>query len=1210
MSPIERFLGAIAPLLNPNSSRKGSHSNEAFRNPGPVLASRATDRKGGYRGLAQSEALRGPKPISLYLVVAFVFCAASLCKAAGPQTAQASPSAQVTAGSWQGVVRDAKGNALPGAQIELRDTNSGQTLTVTTDAQGSFRILEVPAGSYAVRVRWHDTLSAARELLRIRQGSNLNSTLQLAAAGGELTLETVAVGAQPKASGGENLSSRQVSELPLNKRDFSQLLLLAAGTMTDTNGSANFTQQFAVNGQRGSTAIFAMDGVDTTDPELGGATFSNFNIDAVQEIQAYSGVMSAEIGHGAAGFTNIITKAGTNLLHGSLFEFVRNSAFDARNFFDERSFANPGRIPPFRRNEFGFALGGPVTLPGTYRGRDRTFFFGEYQGFRQVLGATEVLSVPTQAERQGLDTTAFPGDTLHVPVSPLVAPVLAGYPLPNDLQGPFGARTYATSTKVPTDTNQFSVRVDHRISGKAQLFARFTLNNVNGPLTNPDQSAIAPSFAIHFFDHQRNAALHYSRAVSPHFTAETSLGYIRSTPTFISPNHVQPAITFADSLYEPFNAAAGTATGSMGNLFQFRQSFSGVHGTHAFKFGVEMRFNRDGSVFGVNPDGTYAFGGGTAYSPARILSDSGRHNIDAGAPLPDSLSGFLTATPFSYNTTVPGPYTAVGNHFDEVNIHRNAYNLYFQDAWKVSPKFTLNYGLRYEANSRIGEPLHRTSTARFVDGQGKLVPPWEPGAEEIVLMNPQPPYSQDWNGWGPRLSAEWQAARDTVVRAGGAITSILPNLFWMNFLTGGFPFIVNPYLSATAGAPLPFADAVTSFNLPTLYTTTGQIAVPGGNTRVVPPNTNLDMPRYESDLSALTPGRQPEPLAMAGMAPDIRTGYIVSQTASVERTVKDVVLGASYVGTAGVKLESVNSPNGYAGASPQFAHFTQFNGQGQITGGYGPEYFVTTGSHSTYHALQLSASKNNPRLGLGFQTSYTFSKSIDDTSAVVVGYGGPTGTILQAVPQDPRNPGTDKGPSTFDVTQAFTSSLIQVLPLDRVGFFRPLGKRFNTGWQLLNITTVTSGSPFTVYSGIQQTGLGSGGGDRPDQIAVPVFSTSRTIREDYFGRGAGNASFFSVPINIAGGTGPNSGRFGTLGRNTFRGPGMHDLDLALIKDTALSSRAGSEPPTLEFRAESFNAFNLVNFGLPVNILRGSGFGLVNRTAGTSRQVQFSLKLLF
>jgi len=1118
--------------------------------------------------------------------------------------------AQTTPASWQGIVRDPGGKPMAGVRVELHESVSGRTFAAKTGELGEFLFADLPTGEYTVQIRWQGKTTRARELLKIVDGNHMSSHLQLTKAGGGLVLQTTSAGGELQASGGEKLSSRQVSELPLNKRDFSQLLLLAAGTMTDTNGSANFTQQFAVNGQRGSTAMFAMDGVDTTDPELGGATFSNFNIDAVQEIESLSGVMPAEIGHGAAGYTNIKTKAGTNNLHGSVFEFVRNAAFDARNFFDERSLAEPRRIPPFARNEFGFAVGGPVTLPGVYRGRDRTFFFGEYQGFRQVLSSTEVLSVPTQAERQGQDITAFPGDSLAVPVSPLVAPALAGYPQPNDPQGPFGARTYATSTKVPTDTNQFSVRIDHRISNVAQLFTRFTLNNVTGPLTNPSQPPIDPSFAIHFFDHQRNAALRYTRSVSPHFTAETSLGYIRSTPTFTSPNHTQPALGFSDSLFEPFNSAAGTITGAFGNLFQFRQSFAYVHGSHSLQFGAEMRFNRDASVFGVNPDGTYAFGGGTAYAPVDIPSASGQHNIAAGAPLPDTLSGFLTGTPFSYNTTVAAPFTANGDRFDEVSIHRSAFNFHFQDSWKVLPRLTLNYGLRYEANSRIGEPLRRTSTYHFVNAQGQPALPWQSGTQETVLLNPQPPYDRDLKGWGPRLGMEWQAGSNTVLRAGGAITSILPNLYWMNFLTGGFPFIVDPYLTALPGAPVPFEDKFTSFQLPIVYTTTGQEAVPGGNTRAIPANTKADIPRFEAALSALTPGQQPQPLAMFGMAPNIRTGYIASDTASIEHTWKDVVLTASYVSTTGVKLETVASPNSYAGASPQFARYTQFNSQGQITGGFGLESMVTTGSHSTYHALQVSASKNNAHLGLGFQSSYTFSKSIDDTSAVVAGFGGPTGTIIQAVPQDPWNPGADKGPSTFDVTHAFTLSIIQVIPIDRVNFFRPLGRRLTTGWQVLNITTLTSGMPFTVYSGVQQTGVGSGGGDRPDQIARPVFSTKRKIREDYFGRGTDNASFFSIPINVPGGTGPNQGRFGTLGRDTFRGPGLHDFDFALIKDTLLGTRAGSEPVTLEFRGEFFNAFNLVNFGLPVNVVRGSGFGIINHTAGTSRQVQFSLKLIY
>jgi len=166
------------------------------------------------------------------------------------------------------------------------------------------------------------------------------------------------------------------------------------------------------------------------------------------------------------------------------------------------------------------------------------------------------------------------------------------------------------------------------------------------------------------------------------------------------------------------------------------------------------------------------------------------------------------------------------------------------------------------------------------------------------------------------------------------------------------------------------------------------------------------------------------------------------------------------------------------------------------------------------------------------------------------------------------------------------------------------------GWQLLGIGTFLSGLPFTVYSGVQQTGAGSGGSDRPDQVGVPHLSTSRTVREDYFGRGVDNASFFQIPTHVPGGTGPNQGRFGALGRNTFRGPAFHNFDMALIKDTPLVSRGGSERATLQFRAELFNVFNLVNFGLPSNIMLGSGFGEISHTAGSSRQIQFSLKVIY
>jgi len=188
--------------------------------------------------------------------------------------------------------------------------------------------------------------------------------------------------------------------------------------------------------------------------------------------------------------------------------------------------------------------------------------------------------------------------------------------------------------------------------------------------------------------------------------------------------------------------------------------------------------------------------------------------------------------------------------------------------------------------------------------------------------------------------------------------------------------------------------------------------------------------------------------------------------------------------------------------------------------------------------------------------------------------------------------------------------LFQALPFDRVSFLQPVSKKITAGWQLLNITSINSGLPFTVYSGIQQTDAGAGGADRPDLVSMPDFSTSRARREDYFGLGANNASFFFIPINVPGGTGPNDGRFGTLGRNTFRGPVFHQLDFALIKDTPFGKRGNGELGILEFRAEFFNLFNIVNFGLPANDVLGSGFGIINHTAGTSRQIQFSLKIIF
>ncbi|MGH9398252.1 MAG: hypothetical protein ACRD18_15545, partial [Terriglobia bacterium] len=942
-----------------------------------------------------------------------------------------------------------------------------------------------------------------------------------------------------------------------------------------------------------------------------GATFDNFNIDAIQEIKSNSGVMPAETGEGAASFTNVITKSGTSQIHGDVFEFLRNSSLDARNFFDRSGPIHPGRLPHFERNEFGFTNGGPVVLPGIYNGRNRMYYFGEHQGFRQVLGTTQVLSVPTPRERLGLDTTAFPGDTLIAPVSPAMAPVLAHYPLPNDPGGPYGARTFATSTAVTTTSDQFSFRIDHRISDKAKLFSRFTFDNITGPTTNPSQLAIDPSFAVRFFEHERNFGLSYTRTFSPNLISDFSAGFIRATPVFPSINQTQPGLLFGDGLYEPFNSGSGTITGSYGNLFQLRQTWTYIHGKHSFEWGAEARLNRDTTVFGPTSNGQYTFGGGAAYSPVEILSASGKHDVHVGDPLPDALTGLLTATPYSYTATIAYPLFSQGDKIGESAIHRDEYNFYFQDAWRVRSGFTLNYGLRYEVGTPIREQHHLTSGAVFLGANGKLAPAWEPGVREEMLFYPQPPYSYgiDWGGWGPRLSLQWRVAKQTVFSAGGAITTILPVLYQDNFVTGGFPMVITPFLTAAPGAPVPFVNTKQPTHLPTLYTPQGTPVFASGNSMSVAPNTVMDVQRFEQDVAAQTPGGAVQPISVFGMSQDFKNGYIATYTAGLERRFHDVSLDAAYVATVGVGLASQIFPNSYPGASRAFAPFTLFNGAGQAVGGFGPDNIMSNRSHSDYNALQTSATKTSARWGLGFQVSYTYSKAIDDASAIYATTS--QGTILQALPQNPWNPGAEKGPATFDLTHVLSFSVIQNLGLDRVGFLRQrLGQKLTSGWEFLNISTITSGPPFSVFSGIQQTGSGSAGADRPDQIGIPALSTSGVVKENYFGLGALNTSLFRIPTHVPGGAGPNHGRFGALGRDTFRGPGYRDFDVALVKDTAFGRRHGAEAMTLEFRSEFFNVFNLTNFGLPANVVNGSGFGNINHTAGPSRQLQFSLKLIY
>jgi hypothetical protein len=1112
---------------------------------------------------------------------------------------------------WQGVLRNAGGAPISSAKVRL--AGNGKQAEAVTGSDGRFRLTALPQGQYRLSVKTDGrTFDYALPIDLAQASPAVALTLSDR---GELTVTLLK---SQSATGGEQLSSQAVSELPLNKRDFSTLLLLAAGTMTDANGATNFTAQFAINGQRGVEATFAMDGADTSDPEMGGATFTNFNVDAVEGIDSSSGWMPAEIGRGAAGFTNIRTRSGASGFHGSFFEFVRNSAFDARNYFDHPTQAYPGRIPPFRRNEFGFTSGGPVYIPRVYDGRKHTFYFFEYQGFRQVLGTTQVMAVPSAAQRPGNNcqpnaqivcdlvtyvdpvTKAMSTDTLYVPVDSGIAAVLARYPKPNDLTGPFGANTYATASKVATDANQFSLRLDHKFSSKDQFLARFTWDNLTGPTTNPDQTAIDPSFGVQYIDHQRNVVATYTRTVSPRLSLESSVSIIRSTPGFPTPNRTDPAVKFSNGLFEAFNSAAGSVMQSYGNLFQGRQNLSLTTTHHSFKAGFEARLNRDTTYFGMSPNGEYDFGGGAAYVPTpqscqnisncvAIYSVSGTRNLHPGDPFPDTLSSFLTGSPFIYTVAIAPPEVSGGQHMGPAAINRNNFSFYLQDTWKVSSRFTLDYGIRWDLYTPITERAHRTSS--FLT---------ENGVQQFVI-NPQPGYQTDWNAWEPRLQATWQVSKKISAHAGSSIMFIPPNIWQDNFLTGSTPFAVNPRLLSASNAPIPYGFKLTPAQLPKAYTPDG-VNILAGATKSIAPNTVMDVNRYEQDVAALTKGHVVSDLNLSGIDRSFGNGKLYTWTAGLERKFGNLTANASYVGTAGVRLPRYSFPNAFPGATPAFAPHTQFDSSGNVIGGFGVENVIVADAHSTYHALQTSLAGTVGHGGPGIQASYTWGKSIDDTSGVING----------SSPQNPYDMRAEKSPSSFDVNHGFGLSAAQDLHLNRVNLLRHVSKKATGGWELLSISSISSGLPFTVFSGIQQTGAGSNGVDRPDQIAVPHLSTARKDRQDYFGEGANNATaFFSKPIHIAGGTGPNQGRFGTLGRNTFRGPAFYNFDFALIKDTPFGRRrSGAERMDLQFRSEFFNLFNIVTMGLPANILTGSGFGEISKTAGNSRQIQFSLKLIY
>jgi hypothetical protein len=411
-------------------------------------------------------------------------------------------------GEIVGTVADPTGAVIPNASVTALQKATGLTRSTITSGAGTYSLSKLPVGSYKVTSVAAGFKAASSDIaLDVNEQREVDFTLALAGS----TTEVSVTAAPPlltttNATLGGLVSGQQVTTLPLNGRDITNLILLQPGVNFEVDSSFPFLNYVAGNGNRGTTGSSYMDNIDTTDNELGGPQFTNFNLDAIAEFRVLENNYSAEYGRGSGVIVHQVSRSGTNEFHGGAFEFLRNSALDARNFFATT-------VAPFRRNEFGGTFGGPIK-------KDKTFFFLQYAGFRQRLGEPSLIAVPTAEERQGIvNITGANGkaDQLLVPLNPAAQTVLNRYPMPNQPNGPFGSRTFNFEYSLPENHDQWSARVDHQFSDKDQIFGRFTFSNNRLPATDPVAAIEGASFSSHLLNDQRNAGLSYNHIFAPTF---------------------------------------------------------------------------------------------------------------------------------------------------------------------------------------------------------------------------------------------------------------------------------------------------------------------------------------------------------------------------------------------------------------------------------------------------------------------------------------------------------------------------------------------------------------------------------------------------------------------------------------------------------------------------------------------------------------------
>jgi len=1083
--------------------------------------------------------------------------------------------AQVERASILGNATDHSGAAVPNVVVTVTNEATNTSVRAMTDAAGAFAVLNLIPGSYTVSaaLAGFNPVTYRGVELQVGQQARLDLSMQV----GELK-QTVEVAASAtilqteNAAVGQVINNTAVSSLPLNGRNFVQLAILAPGVT-----GLDYAQAATINsGTRpdelrpGGTALQAngasnysnqvlLDGIDNT--EMISHTFGvRPPVEGVQEFKVLTNNAGAEYGRAGGAVVLMTSKSGNNRLAGSLFEFLRNDALDARNLFALAG----GPKPPYILNQFGASLGGPVKLP-RYNGKDRTFFFTDYEGYREVFGAPIVSTVPTAAERAGnfqgiaangifdpLTTVPnpagganirarFPNDTIPANRFDSIGAALASlYPLP---QTAARVNNYTSTPIKRSNVHRGDARVDHQASPTNSLFFRYSVDWDQIEMPNTFNDAIGGnenSFAGPESVHSHNLVASWTRTFSPATVGDFRYGYTQYNMALLTSSLTSPVwntIPGRDTTtpYEPnapiigMSGYAGLGTARSEPLIRDEHmheaiaNISSLRGNHSLRFGTDLHFR------GVSE---------TASPPGESLL--GRWNFDpsytnnpaAPAGTGDAIASMILGYPLALRRDVFLPGTA--------NLTTNELDFYVKDDWRVSRTLTLNLGLHYEINTPFTEAHNYWASFNPATGQQLIAGQNGVGATANV--------NTDYKAIGPRLALAWQVSRNTVIRAGYGLFYDPQGNAGTNIRQERqppFDFVLNVAKSGN--------------DVPSLFVSQGFPIV--------------------STPPALTQG--PALYALKGITPNYRNAQIQQFNFSVQRQLSnDLVLTAGFVGSAGAHLSwtrNINLPPPGPGAiDPRRPYAGILPAVTSIT-------WIESSGNSFFSSMQVNLEKRLSH-GLYLLSNWTWSHGLDNALS--------DGGVPGPVPQDPTNRRADWATSNSDIRHRVNVAATYQLPFGphrTLANGNSVGSQLLRDWQIGEVFVVQSGLPFTVTVPGSPSNTGASSRANPVSGAAPIPAQQSTAQ--WF-----NPAAFAIPPAYT---------WGTLGRDSLNGPRLVNLDTVVSRKFALG-----EHRNLEFRWELFNAANHPQFGLPASTIGVGGVATITSTQRANRQMQFALRLGF